>query len=59
LKASLKFRSAFKNKEVVVFNDVEIPFISYQDLLLDKQANARAKDIADIEELKNRKEQSE
>jgi hypothetical protein len=51
LKASLKFRSSFDKREIVAFNDTEIPFINYDDLILDKKANARPKDITDIEKL--------
>jgi hypothetical protein len=55
LKASLKFRTCFNKREVVTFNDTEIPFINYEDLIIDKKATARAKDIADVEQLNNRK----
>jgi hypothetical protein len=60
LKASLEFRSSFSKREVVSSNDVEIPFINYEDLVLDKKANARPKDILDIEQLNiNRKKNDE
>jgi len=51
LKASLQFRSSFQKKEIVIVNDIEIPFINYDDLILDKQTNPRSKDIADIVQL--------
>ena len=51
LKASLKFRSSFNRREIVSLNDTEIPFINYEDLILDKNANARSKDITDLEQL--------
>ncbi|MES2764743.1 MAG: hypothetical protein V4642_02670, partial [Bacteroidota bacterium] len=52
LKAPLHFRECFNRKEVVVFENVEIPFIAFEDLISDKQANARMKDISDIQHLK-------
>jgi len=56
LKAALKFRPSFQKREIVRLNEIEIPFISYDDLILDKQTNARPKDITDIEKLRaNRK----
>ena len=58
LKASLKFRSSFIRREIVSLNDTEIPFINYEDLILDKKANARSKDITDLEQLDiNRKKE--
>ena len=59
LKASLKFKSSLKRKEIVTLNDVEIPFINYEDLILDKEANARLKDVTDINHLKINRKKSE
>jgi hypothetical protein len=55
LKAKLSFRLLFERREVVTLNEVDIPFISYEDLILDKQKNARPKDITDIEQLESKK----
>lgn len=55
LKAALIFRTSFDNREVVTLNDVDIPFINYRDLLTDKQATSRPKDIHDIEQLELKK----
>ena len=55
LKVPLGFRSAFGRKEVVTLSEIDIPFISYGDLILDKETNARPKDITDIEQLKNKR----
>lgn len=52
LKAPLNFKSSFDNKEVVTLDEVDIPFISFADLILDKQATSRPKDIEDIKQLK-------
>ena len=51
LKATLKFRSSFSRREVVALNGTEIPFINYADLIADKKANGRLKDITDLEKL--------
>ena len=55
LKAGLPFNASFAKKELVVFDKVDVSFIGYDDLLLDKAANARPKDIADIEQLEERR----
>jgi hypothetical protein len=51
LKGQLKFRSSFSKKDIVTINNIEIPFINYDDLILDKNVNARSKDIIDLKEL--------
>ncbi len=55
LKAPLKFRDSFTRKEIVTLKNIEIPFINYDDLILDKETNSRPKDKTDIEELKKKK----
>ena len=55
LKAPLRFGVSFANREAAALGEVSIPFISFDDLLTDKAANARPKDIADIEQLKARR----
>ncbi len=59
LKLSLRFRSAYNRKEIVSLDETKIPFISYEDLVLDKKANARAKDLTDIERLGRSKKNEE
>jgi hypothetical protein len=59
LKAPLKFRQSFNKKEIVTLKAIEIPFISYEDLISDKKANARSKDITDVEKLNERKKNEE
>ena len=59
LKAQLKFRTSFLRKEVVSLNGIDIPFISYDDLILDKEANGRPKDITDIEQLKSKRKKGQ
>jgi hypothetical protein len=50
-----KFNNASKNKVVTKIKDVEMPFISYNDLILSKQINRRPKDLIDIIELEKLK----
>jgi hypothetical protein len=53
IKADIEFRVASDRKESIKINDIEIYFMSYTDLLEDKKATARKKDIEDIKQLKN------
>ncbi len=46
------FASSFQKKEIVRLNKIDIFFINYEDLIINKQANARPKDLEDIEQLK-------
>jgi len=55
LKAPLQFTAAFASKEFATLNGVLIPFIGYDDLLFDKQAAARPKDLTDIEQLRKKR----
>jgi hypothetical protein len=55
INAPLKFNSSFKKREVVNLSNIDIAFISFDDLLTDKKANPRPKDLRDIENLKNNK----
>lgn len=51
LKSALKFRSSFSKRALVTLSNIEIPFISYEDLILDKKVNPRSKDLTDLEQL--------
>jgi hypothetical protein len=55
LKAPLRFGVSFANREDATLGEVSTPFISFDDLLTDKAANARPKDIEDIKQLKARR----
>lgn len=52
IKATIKFAEANKRKETVELNGVNIHFMNYLDLIQDKTATARVKDLNDIEQLK-------
>ncbi|HWJ25772.1 MAG TPA: hypothetical protein VNS32_04465, partial [Flavisolibacter sp.] len=55
LKTKMKFDTAYMRREVTTLNQIKIPFISYEDLILDKQTNPRSKDLEDIEQLQLKK----
>jgi predicted nucleotidyltransferase len=48
-----KFRLSFKDRIIAKIHDVEVSYISYEDLLKSKLALARVKDIDDIEQLRS------
>jgi len=50
--ANIKFPEANRNKEVVEIEGVKIKFMNYFDLIKDKEATDRKKDIEDIRQLK-------
>lgn len=47
-----KFRSSYDKRVISKMGEIEIPFIDYNDLILNKEALARPKDIEDIRQLK-------
>jgi hypothetical protein len=53
----LRFREAFDSKETTKLGDVVIPVISYEHLIISKQALGRAKDQEDIRQLELKKGQ--
>lgn len=52
IKANIKFSEANKRKEIAYLKDTPIYFLSFLDLLEDKLAVNRKKDLDDIEKLK-------
>jgi hypothetical protein len=48
----IEFDVAWKNREVVEFNDIKLFFISRSDLIRTKEASGRPQDKIDIEKLK-------
>lgn len=52
VKASIRFVEAGKRKLTVDLEGTQIHFMSYSDLLRDKEATARKKDLEDIEALR-------
>jgi hypothetical protein len=52
IRADIRFSDAYTRKEEVELEGIPIHYIGYLDLLEDKKATARKKDIDDIEQLK-------
>ena len=53
LKGSGKFKQAYENKEITTINGIDLLFIGFDELLKDKAANSRPKDLEDIKQLKS------
>ncbi len=53
LKATTKFKQAFEKKEITTIKGIDMQFIGLDDLLQDKAANSRPKDLTDIKQLKS------
>jgi hypothetical protein len=52
IKADIKFAQSNQRKETVELEAIKIHFMNYHDLIEDKKATARKKDIEDIEQLR-------
>lgn len=50
----ISFDEAWTNRKVVNYQNIEVPFIGYSDLLKVKLKAGRPQDIADVEKLKSR-----
>lgn len=58
IKADIKFNEANQRKETIELEQTRIHFMHYADLIEDKKASAREKDLKDIDQLrKNRGEE--
>lgn len=55
IKSLQKFVEAYKKKQLIRFNEVEIKVVSFEDLINDKKVSGREKDLLDIKVLKERK----
>ena len=53
LKGATKFKQAYEKKEVTTIKGIDMQFIGFDELLQDKAANSRPKDLADIKQLKS------
>lgn len=53
LKGTTKFKRAYEKKEITTINGIDMPFIGFDELILDKAANSRPKDLTDIKQLKS------
>ncbi|RZK36679.1 MAG: hypothetical protein EOO61_10015 [Hymenobacter sp.] len=52
IKSALVFSPAFSRREVIQLGGVSVPFIDFEDLITDKEATARPKDLDDIDHLR-------
>lgn len=59
IKADIKFFDANQRKETVEVDETQIYFLNYFDLIEDKKATARKKDLDDIEQLKKIKDREQ
>jgi hypothetical protein len=53
LKGTTKFMQAYKKKEITTIKGINMQFIGFDELLQDKAANSRPKDLTDIKHLKS------
>lgn len=51
LKGLHKFLKSFRSRDLVKLNEVEMSFLSIDDLITDKSSDSRSKDLIDIQEL--------
>jgi len=54
IKGLSNFTAAYKKREISNINGIEIPLISYNDLITSKSTNPRKKDIHDIGQLESK-----
>jgi hypothetical protein len=52
----LIFEESFKKKNFFKVDKLQIPYIDFEDLIKNKQASGRYKDLADIEQLNKKKD---
>jgi predicted nucleotidyltransferase len=56
--SGVEFEAAYANRVMVNDDDLQIPVISLEDLIANKLASGRQKDLGDVEELRKRNDQS-
>ncbi|MEI6514510.1 MAG: nucleotidyltransferase [bacterium] len=56
--SGVAFDEAYERRETVKIDDLEVPFIGYDDLIRNKSATGRGKDKVDVEELERRRKLS-
>ena len=52
IRANIRFNEAYRRKETIKIRNTEIHYMSYSDIVNDKEATARKKDKEDIKQLK-------
>ena len=53
--SGVAFDAAYERRQMVRIDEIEVPFIGYADLILNKSATGRSKDKVDVEELERRR----
>lgn len=56
--SGVDFGDAYARRQIVRLDDMDVPFISYQDLVANMCATGRTRDRADVEELQRRRAES-
>lgn len=56
IKVGIKFSDAYQRKEMIELDKTPIYYLNYFDLIEDKKATGRNKDLQDIEQLKKKKD---
>ena len=51
----VKFTNAYKNKKTITLQNLRIPFLSLKDLIRNKESTGRAKDLLDVQYLKEKR----
>jgi predicted nucleotidyltransferase len=57
--SGVAFDEVYERRKTVRIDDLEVPFIGYEDLIRNKSATGRGKDKVDVEELERRRSGSE
>ena len=53
LKGVARFKHSYEKRETITIRKVDMPFIGLDELLQDKAANSRPKDLSDIKQLRS------
>lgn len=53
--SGVEFEDAYARRQTVRLDDLDVPFIGYEDLIRNKSATGRGKDKVDVEELEQRR----
>lgn len=53
--SGVAFAEAYERRQIIRVDDLDVPFIGYEDLVRNKSATGRGKDQVDVEELERRR----
>lgn len=57
--SGVAFDDAYAHRQTVRIDDLDVPFISYEDLVRNKSSTGRGRDLVDVEELERRRKASQ